>query len=394
MAEGFHRDGITWLAYLMLALYGYFLNAFGPITPFLKDELHLSYTLSSLHFTAFAVGILMVGLGGHLVIARTGRWTALWGGAFGLSAGVALLLFGRRPAVTIGASLLMGLVGSLILIIVQSTLTDRHGEWRAVALSEANVAASLFSVFAPLMVGWFAGTPPGWRMGLAVPAILPLILYPVFTRFKPHSLQVEPLPKDSGGKRLPGWFWVYWAALVLVVSVEFCMIFWCADYLEMELGLPKASAAQSVSLFLAAMILGRLAGSWLVQRMPVQRLISVAILLAGAGFALFWLPKAAWMAQAGLFLAGLGVASLYPLNLSLAMGAAGNRSILAGARTTLASGFAILLLPLALGRLADSFGIRAAYLLVPALLLCALLLIRITARDTRADRMAAQLKSE
>jgi len=42
MAQVFHRDRVTWLAYLRLAFYGYFLNSLGPITPFLKDELKLS----------------------------------------------------------------------------------------------------------------------------------------------------------------------------------------------------------------------------------------------------------------------------------------------------------------------------------------------------------------
>src|ERR1041384_5750483 len=83
MHRTFHRDRFTWLAYLSLAVYGYFLNILGPITPFLKDELKLTYTVSSFHFTAFAVGILLIGLGGHLIIQRLGRQRALWLGLFG-----------------------------------------------------------------------------------------------------------------------------------------------------------------------------------------------------------------------------------------------------------------------------------------------------------------------
>ena len=63
----FHRDRFTWLAYLLLALYGYFINILGPLTPFLKDELGLSYTVSSLHFTAFAAGMLLVREAGGFV---------------------------------------------------------------------------------------------------------------------------------------------------------------------------------------------------------------------------------------------------------------------------------------------------------------------------------------
>src|SRR5512147_2140107 len=122
MSGRFLRDHITWLAYIMLALYGYFLNAFGPITPFLKDELHLSYTVSSLHFTAFAAGILLVGFGGHWIVEKIGAWNALWMAAFGLSAGTAMLVLGKSPILTIAASFIMGLIGSFILILVASTL--------------------------------------------------------------------------------------------------------------------------------------------------------------------------------------------------------------------------------------------------------------------------------
>src|SRR5512147_2743965 len=110
MARTFLRDRFTWLAYLMLALYGYFLNIFGPITPFLKDELKLSYTVSSLHFTAFAVGMLLVGFFGHSAIERIGRRRSLWIAAFGISVGALILLAGRTSVLTIGASFFMGLI--------------------------------------------------------------------------------------------------------------------------------------------------------------------------------------------------------------------------------------------------------------------------------------------
>src|SRR5688572_32865777 len=111
----FHRDRLTWLAYLSLAFYGYFLNVLGPITLFLKDELQLSYTVSSFHFTAFAIGILLIGFGGHSVIQQLGRWRSLWLGMIGMSLSALLLLIGRSPVITIGASFLMGWIGSLIL---------------------------------------------------------------------------------------------------------------------------------------------------------------------------------------------------------------------------------------------------------------------------------------
>ena len=156
MSPKFHRDRFTVLAYLLIAFYGFYLNVLGPITPFLKSELALSYSVSSLHFTAFAFGILLVGLGGHFVIERLGRWRSLWVGSIGMSLGAILLAFGRNPVVTIGSSFLMGLVGSLILAIIPAALSDQHGENRVKAISEANVISSIVAAAAPLLVGWFA----------------------------------------------------------------------------------------------------------------------------------------------------------------------------------------------------------------------------------------------
>lgn len=382
MPPTFHRDRFTWLAYLLLAFYGYYINVLGPITPFLKNELGLTYTVSSLHYTAFALGILLVGLGGNLVTARLGRWRSLWVAAFGLSLGTLLLLLGKTPVITIGASLLMGLVGSLTLIIVSSALSDQHGELRAVALSEANVIASLVASAAPLMVGGFAGLPGGWRLALGLVALTPLVLYSLFRRTRPAEIPPAPETANHPVRGLPPLYWVYWLGIVLAVAAEFCMISWSADYFETVLGLSKPQAAQAVSLFFIAMILGRLAGSRLVQRIAPHRLVPAATLVALAGFLLYWRAEGSAQGMLGLFVTGLGIASIYPLVLSLALGAAGTQTVQASTRTTLASGIAILTLPLLLGRLADAAGIREAYSVVLLLLTSLLVIILLTGIKT------------
>lgn len=373
MHRTFHRDHFTWLAYLSLAFYAYFLNILGPITPFLKDELGLSYTVSSLHFTAFAIGILCVGLGGHLIVQQLGRVGSLWLALFGMSLSAIFLLLGRNPVVTIGASFLMGLIGSLILIIVNAALSDQHGEFKAVALTEANVIASLLSTAAPLLVGWFAQWTGQWRYALGIMALTPVFM---FLGLRNNSAPGSSAADGStrSGKSLPRLFWLYWVALFLGVAVEFCMVFWSADYLEQVLGVAKASAAQAVSLFLAAMILGRIAGSRLVQRFSTRAVVTVSIVIAGIGFLLYWRAESSPAGLVGLFLTGLGIANLYPLIMSLAINAAEGDTVQAGARATLASGTAILALPLALGRFADALGIRAAYGIVLILLISVFLI--------------------
>jgi fucose permease len=332
-----------------------------------------------LHFTAFAVGMLIVGFSGHILIQRIGRRRALWLGAFGMSASALILIAGQTAPFTIGASFFMGLVGSLILVIVPSALSDQHGKSRAVALSESNVISSLISTAAPLMVGWTAGLPGGWRLALGIGAFVPLLIRLGFGNAAPPQPVAPQEDSAPAQKTLPALFWVYWVAIVLAVSVEFCMISWSADYLENSLALPRVVAAQSVSLFLAAMIVGRLTVSRLVQRFAVHRVVIASIVVAAIGFAVFWTTNIATLGMAGLFVMGLGVAGMYPLLLSMAIGVAQGNTTQASARATLASGTAILTLPLVLGRLADMAGIRQAYGVV-GILLAALFLITLLAR--------------
>lgn len=97
MQNTFYRSRFTWVTYILLSFYGYFLNILGPITPFLRDELKLSYTISSFHFTAFAVGMLVTGLTGDFLIRRVGRIRSLWIGAAGMSLGAVVLVLGHNP---------------------------------------------------------------------------------------------------------------------------------------------------------------------------------------------------------------------------------------------------------------------------------------------------------
>jgi fucose permease len=381
----FSRDRLTWLTYLFMAFYAYYINIIGPITPFLKDELHLSYTISSLHYSVFAFGILLVGLGGNWVIARLGRLGALWIGAAGLSAGTLLLIAGKTPVLTIAAAFLMGLVGSLILIIVPSVLSDRHGEMRSVALTEANMISSLVATSTPLLVGVFARTGSGWRLALGVVAFTPLLLYIIFRDTRSTQGSVTTNGDSHSSHPLPRLYWIYWLCLVLAVAVEFCMISWSADYIETVLGIPQVDAAQAVSIFFVAMIIGRVVTSRLIRRISPPQFLPASVLVAIIGFLLYWQAANVSVTLIGLFLIGFGIAGLYPLILSLAIGAAGTEIVQASTRATLASGVAILALPLVLGRLADMTGIRQAYGVVLLLLVSVLVIIMATSQSARTQ---------
>lgn len=361
----FLRDRFTWLAYFMLGYYAFMQAALGPLMPFLSAELDLNFTVSGFHLSAFALGMVFSGLFGDRIAARWGRPAAFWGGGGGMALGALLLLAGRTPAVTVAGSLVMGTLGSLLLVMIQATLSDRHQERRATALTESNITASIFASAAPLLIGLGQGLGPGWRVALLFGGGFWLLLF-LLRRTEPVPAEAAPPPRKASGRPapLPRLFWAYWLVLFLGVSIEWCMVFWGASFLELAVGLPRVDAATAMSAFFIAMIFGRVAGSRLTRRFSSAYLLRMAVLLVLAAFPLFWLAPWPPLNLLGLFLMGLGVANLFPLTLAAASNLAPTQASAVSARVALAAGSAILITPQALGSVADSVGIAGAYTIV------------------------------
>src|SRR5215212_4096028 len=363
----FRRDELTWIAFGMLGFYNYLLSGLGPLMPSLREELGLSYTIASLHFSAFAVGMILAGLVGDRLVRRYGRRTVFWTGALGLVAGAVALTLFHTPVLTVGSVLLMGAVGSLVLILIPAILADRHGENRAVAIVEANLLSAATGAMAGLLIGLGEQTHAGWRVALLLSLAIPLFLAIRFGRVALPAAHQTGARRDVA-TRLPLGYWAFWFTVVLAVGTEFSLIFWGADFL-VAAGLSTSAAATTVSLFLWGMGAGRIAGRQIARWMPAEHLLLLALGVSGGGFFVYWLAPAAPAVVLGLFIAGVGVANLYPLIVALALGAAPGQSNEAGARLTFASGTAILAAPLLLGTLADATGIRLAYGVVPIFLL-------------------------
>lgn len=363
MAASFTRDRFTWLAYLMLAYYAYMQSALGPLMPFLAGELGMSYTVRGLHVSAFALGMIIAGVSADRVAARFGRARIFWisGGGMAL-AGLALIAV-YTPVLTIAASFGMGVIGSYLLIIIQASLSDHHGDNRGIALTEANVCASISSMMAPLLISQAEHIALGWRVAMMVGAGAWLLLI-VSGRRVPITPQVDHLASaGSPNRRLPRLFWVLWGVVFLSVAVEWSIAFWSPEFLEKIAGVDRVTASGALTLFYMAAIFGRLVGSRLTHRLRPDVLLVGAGVVVVAAFPVFWLAREPALALGALFVLGLGVANLFPLSLSAATTIGADMANKASARVSLAGGLAILIAPQVLGSLADQAGIQSAFLL-------------------------------
>ncbi|MBA3350489.1 MAG: MFS transporter [Actinobacteria bacterium] len=384
----FLRYRVTWAAYGLVGYFAYLETVLGPTMPFLRAEQGLSYTVASLHFSAFASGGVVIGLIGERVQAHWSRRATLWGGAAGMAAGVFVLTLAPAAPGTISGAFVMGLFGSLLLITTQSVLSDRHGVESVVAITESNVAASACAITASLAVALSAASGLGWRPAFAPPLVAVVLLA--------GSFRLESLDgtRDSAPARhqmtsgLPGRFWIYWGVLALGVSVEWCIAYWGADFLDNAVGMTRSGAAAALTAFFVAMLVGRIVASRLARVVPGATLLAASLSLALAGFPLLWLAPTPVAGMLGLSLAGLGVGSVYPLGVSLAVSSAPGRVERATARLALGAAGAILIAPFVLGALADVAGIAGAFGVVLPMLLIATTLTLLGRRSSTPNAEA------
>jgi predicted MFS family arabinose efflux permease len=373
-AGRFVRDRLTWAIYGLVGYFAYLETVLGPLMLFLRAEHGFNYTVASLHFSAFALGGVLVGFVGERVTGRWGRRASLWGGGAGMAAGALLLAVSPFAFGTIFGALVMGALGAQLLITTQAVLADRHAQWSAVALTESNAAASTCAILASLAVGAFAGLGLGWRAALAPPVAALIVLAARFHAEPLGEARRAGATPDGATNTLPVRFWVYFGVMFLGVSVEWCIAYWGADFLVNVVGLGPSSAATALSVFFVAMLAGRLVGSRLARRLAGATLLTATLSLALAGFPLFWLSGVPALSLIGLFITGLGVGSVYPLAISVGVAAVPGGIDAATARFALAAGGAILLAPFVLGAFADRIGIGGAYGIVVPLLLAAVVL--------------------
>ncbi|HEY6892463.1 MAG TPA: MFS transporter, partial [Solirubrobacter sp.] len=162
----FTRDRVTWIAYALLAWFAYLQAAPGLVVSHLRDEFHLSYSVGGLHVAAFAAGALFAGLSCGPIERAIGRRALLWLSAAGMGVAAIGLSAGRSAEATIGSLLVMGVAGGLLLVTIQALLADHHGERRAIALTEANVAASIAYVVLIGALSLTSAIGVGWRAAL------------------------------------------------------------------------------------------------------------------------------------------------------------------------------------------------------------------------------------
>jgi predicted MFS family arabinose efflux permease len=366
----------TWTAYTYLAVWGYVLYGLGNATPYLRTDLVLTDFQAGLHASALAVGVLLAGVGADQVARWVGsRWLLDLAVACIVAALGLVVLAPNLPVSLLGA-LLIGFGGGLLGTDINVRLIRPDGAGTRKAMGQANALSMVTAAAAPVAIGLAVAGLHAWRLALVVPIAAFVALTVIRPRAWEGRSSVRP-PRV----RLPRAYWFAWLFLVLTVSVEFSFVFWGSTIAANRTGLSSADATLLASLFVAGMFTGRAAiGRGFGAGQAPRGILAGGLVVVLVGASIVWVSTVPIMSGAGLFIGGLGLAPAWPVGLTVALQTAPAAPLSAAARSTLASGTAVLLAPSALGLASDAVGVAGAWPIILGLGVAALVVLAITPR--------------
>lgn len=234
-----------------------------------------------------------------------------------------------------------------------------HGLWAIGVMVASGLTAVLSAL--PVLALPLVVTVPGMAAGVGAAIALPRLAGDT-VRTPPPRRRIRDVPAALIGVSL----------FVMVVSMtEGAMADWSAVYMAERLDAGARSAGLAVSVFAAALALGRLLGDGLRARMGPVLLARSTVFIAILGLAGLVAPLPAWGGWIGLALVGFGASAAYPLGVT-AVAALDDRY--EGPNIAIMSMIALsgfLVGPPLIGFLAKAHSLRVGLgALVPLLLMC------------------------
>ena len=384
-----HGPAQPWLtdvrrSYLDQAAIGYLIYMVGAVTAFLATALALSDGQAGLHSSAMAVGMITASLTSHRLDERFGIRAVHFTGLAVSLLGALLIAWAPTFGVTLAGAAGVGLGCGVLLGHVNAAVSASGGVRALIQFTRSTFVSMLLSVTVPVVIGLGIAVGAGWPLVVA-----PLFLLVGIAAWATRSRADRPPGTATLDGRLPGAFWLSWALTVLVVCLEFGILFWASTVVERSTGVSLADATLTISVYIGGIIVGRgLLSTHAVGRNDPVWLLRGGLLLTFIGSTLVWMSPSYESSVVAMFVCGLGLGWLYPIAGSVTLAMAPHLPALASARLVLASGVAILSAPFILGVVADVTGVVTAWLLIPGLCVASALLTVPVAR-ARASHAAS-----
>ena len=380
----YKRDKVFWLAALQTGAFGIFMGGFGPALPLLQEAQGTSAAIAGLHGTALGVASIIAGAFNAHIVHRYGRMTTVWLGLITFNIGALGFVLFPRAWQTIFAIFIAGIGLSVTVNNTFMKLSIHFADHSARATSQANGVNSAFVLLGNFIIGVIASSSFSWKLGLLLCIPFTIVLYLLLGRQEEY----EYIPEESGRQKgsLSLKYWVSWVGMTLCIAAEFAIAFWAAALLRERTDMSAPLATTLVLAFPLGMMIGRWFGTYLLPSLDIDQRLKLIVAIQGLSFLVFWASDIALVSFIALFFVGFGTSMQFALSTLRLLRFGANKPDLAIGKASWGAGIAIALSPFFLGFLADKFGIVNAFLMVPAIVICAFVIVVLLPSDHEVEK--------
>ena len=380
----YKRDKVFWLAALQTGAFGIFMGGFGPALPLLQEAQGTSAAIAGLHGTALGVASIIAGAFNAHIVHRYGRMTTVWLGLITFNIGALGFVLFPRAWQTILAIFIAGIGLSVTVNNTFMKLSIHFADHSARATSQANGVNSAFVLLGNLIIGVIASSSFSWKLGLLLCIPFTIVLYLLLGRQEEY----EYIPEESGRQKgsLSLKYWVSWVGMTFCIAAEFAIAFWAAALLRERTDMSAPLATTLVLAFPLGMMIGRWFGTYLLPSLDIDQRLKLIVAIQGLSFLVFWASDIALASFIALFFVGFGTSMQFALSTLRLLRFGANKPDLAIGKASWGAGIAIALSPFFLGFLADKFGIVNAFLMVPAIVICAFVIVVLLPSDHEVEK--------
>lgn len=360
---------IWWLtaaAFFGLFVFGFTDNLKGPALPALLDDLAINYSTGGTILLGSYIGFAIASFSAGLLAEAQGIKRVLAIAAMLLLIGVGGFSF-TSSAILLGLFMLFQGFGMGALELgCTSLIVQLHTKNTGRYLNLMAVMHGLGATLAPLYAGWLLANGQSWRIVFRWELVVIGILIAAFLLMRlpfdsAENSNQSLLLRELGSTILSPKLLLFCFALTCYVAVEVSIAAWLVEYLQGIRGLGVSQSTLALSLFFGLMMVGRLLGSTMVDRIGYLRAVLIAMTsgIFCIGIGLF-VPQAFWL----LPISGLFLSITFPtMTAAVSATFTTNVSAILGLLFTFA-GLGAIVGPWLVGFIADRVGLQLGFSLI------------------------------
>ncbi len=379
-----HAQRLTRVAFSGYFMVGVAAILFAPLLPEIITEFDLSLTTAGLLFPAMSLGGLFGGLSAGPLVDRFGTKPVIMA-SVGLSA-LGFLVTALSPTwlLVLAGFACMGVgqraLGTCLNTLVAKVNPDNSAKY----LNYLHGVYGSGALIAPLVIGLVLLFDESWRWIFAGPVVL-WVLFGIAAAVQTYPQQAPSVVKRAGRAgavlRTPTFVMLFLIAFGYN-GVAFSLLGWVKTYLDLAGGIHPFLSTSMISIFYAALTLGRFVCGTAARRIGYPTTILICAVGTTVTYPLFIISQSPFVVAPAVFCSGLFLSGLYPTALAIATQTFKEKAGTVTGVLTTAMTAGAMIPPWWTGAIADRSGFQFAMgvniVIVALLLFAAVTLVRLS----------------